>query len=257
VRLQNSHIVITGASRGIGASLARAVAGSGAKVTLLARGERPLKALAAELDGHAIAVDLTCADQLDGLIERIEHDAGPIDALVNNAAYAVAGEFINRSAREARTHVLTNLVAPMELCRQLVPRMVRRGRGNLMSISSVGAELSTRNTTCYSASKAGLNQFTVNLRRELRRTPLTVSLAVLSAVDTDMLTEGRQDPLLAAVDRRLKLMGALHPDTVAAALAAALERDRLTLVMPAAIAPIYHLRQLPNRFADLLMYRID
>jgi short-subunit dehydrogenase len=257
VRIHGSHIVVTGASRGIGASLARTLAGKGARVTLLARSEGPLKTLADELDAHAVAVDLTAADQLDGLVERIENDAGPIDALVNNAAYAVAGQFIDRSAHEARMHVLTNLAAPMELCRQLVPRMIERGRGNLMAISSVGAELSTRNTTCYSASKAGLNQLTVNLRRELARTPITVGLTILSGVDTDMLTAGRQDPLLAAIDKRLKLMGALNPDDVAVAVAGALERDRLTLVMPKAVAPMYHLRQLPSRFADLLMYRID
>ena len=86
--------------------------------------------------------------------------------------------------------MVTNLAAPIQLCRQVVSEMIRRGRGSVLNVSSVGAEVSTRNTTCYSASKAGLNQFTVNLRRELRRTPLTVSLAILAGVDTDMLAEG-------------------------------------------------------------------
>ena len=257
MQLRDSHVVITGASRGIGSSLARIVAARGARVTLIARSEGPLKALAAALGGHAVPLDLADADALDAVIARIEGAAGPIDALVNNAAYAVSGEFIARSAHEARMHVLTNLLAPMELCRQLVPRLIERGRGNLMNVSSVGAELSTRNTTCYSASKAGLNQFTVNLRRELARTPINVGLAVLTGVDTDMLTAGRQDPLLAAIDRRLKLMGALDPEDVARALADALEHDRRTLIMPKAVAPMYHLRQLPSRFADLLMYKID
>jgi short-subunit dehydrogenase len=257
MKLSGSHIVITGASRGIGAALARIVAERGARVTLLARSEAPLKALATQLGGLALPVDLTSPEELDGLVDRIESDAGPIEALVNNAAYAASGEFIDRSAQQLRTHILTNLVAPMELCRQLVPRMIDRGHGNLMTISSVGAELSTRNTACYSASKAGLNQFTLNLRRELRRAPITVSLAVLAGVDTDMLAEGRQDPVLAAVDRRLKLLGALNPDAVAVAVAGALETDRETLVMPKAVAPMYHLRQVPSRFADLLMYKID
>jgi len=257
MKLRDSHIVVTGASRGIGSQLARRLADRGACVTLVARSEIPLKRLAGELGGRAVAVDLSIADELDGLIQRIETEAGPIDALVHNAAYARAGQFIDRSAEEARRHVLTNLLAPMELTRQMVPRMIDRDRGNLLMVSSVGGELSTRNTTCYSASKAGLNQFTLNLRRELRRTPITVALAVLSGVDTDMLSEGRQDPLLAAVERRLKLLGALDPDAVAAAVVDTLEHDRLTLVMPKVIAPMYHLRQLPNRFADLLMARID
>jgi short-subunit dehydrogenase len=135
--------------------------------------------------------------------------------------------------------------------------MLERGHGNVLSVSSVAGELSNRNTTCYSASKAGLNQLTVNLRRELRRTPIVVGLAVLSSVATDMLTEGRRDPVLAAIDQRLKLMGALAPEGVATALAEALQRDRETVVLPKVVAPMYHLRQVPNRFADLLMYRID
>jgi short-subunit dehydrogenase len=257
MKLPGSHIVITGASRGIGASLARVVAERGARVTLLARNAERLLILATELKGHAVPVDLTSAENLDGLVEQIESAAGPIDALVNNAAYAVSGEFIQRTADEARMHILTNLLAPMELCRQVVPRMIERGSGNIMTISSVGGELSTRNTACYSASKAGLNQFTLNLHRELRHTPVTVGLAVLSAVDTDMLTEGRQDPVLAAVDRRLKLLGALNPDHVAIAIADALQGDRRLLVMPKGVAPLYHLRQIPNRVADLLMYKID
>ena len=257
MKLRGSHIVITGASRGIGAALARVVTDRGARVTLLARSEGPLKAIATQLGGLAVPVDLTSAEQLDGLIGRIESDAGPIDALVNNAAYAVSGEFIQRGDQQLRTHILTNLLAPMELCRQVAPRMIERGHGNLLAVSSVGAELSTRNTACYSASKAGLNQFTLNLRRELRRAPITVSLAVLAGVDTDMLAEGRRDPVLAAVDRRLKLLGALNPDDVAVALAKALETDRETLVMPKAVAPMYHLRQVPSRLADLLMYKID
>jgi len=257
MKLRESHIVITGASRGIGAALARIVAQRGARVTLLARSEGPLKTLATQLGGHAMPVDLTSAAALDGLIDRIENDAGPIDALVNNAAYAVSGEFIARTAHQTQMHILTNLLAPMELCRQVAPRMIERGHGNLLTVSSVAGELSTRNTACYSASKAGLNHFTANLRRELHRTPLTVSLAVLAGVDTDMLAEGRQDPVLAAVDRRLKLLGALNPDQVATAIAETLETDRQTLVMPKAAAPMYHLRQAPSRVADLLMHNID
>jgi short-subunit dehydrogenase len=256
MELRDAHVVLTGASRGIGASLARVLAARGARLTLLARSELPLKALAEEVGGYAVPIDLAAPDALDGIVDRIEAAAGPVSAVVNNAAYAQAGEFVSRSAVEARAHILTNLVAPMELYRQVLPRMLERGSGNLMSVSSVAGELSTRNTTCYSASKAGLNQLTINLRRELKRTPVVVSLAVLSSVATDMLTEGRRDPVLAAVDERLKLMGALAPDAVALALADALARDRETLVLPKVVAPMYHLRQVPNRITDLLMYRI-
>jgi len=257
MRVANAHIVITGGSRGIGASLAREVVRRGARVTLLARREGPLKELATELDAHAVPIDLTSADELDGLIGQIEDIAGPIDALVNNAAVAVSGEFVNSSAAEIRNHLLTNLAAPMELCRQIAPRMIARGHGNLMAISSISAEFALRNVASYGASKAGLNQFQVNLRRELKRTPIHVGLAILGGVETDMLVDGRRDPVIAAVDRRFRMLGALHPDNVATTLADALEQDRRTVVMPRVIAPSYHLRQVPSRLADALTWRID
>jgi NADP-dependent 3-hydroxy acid dehydrogenase YdfG len=78
MRLADSHIVITGASRGIGESLAREVAGCGARVTVLARSAGRLKDLADELGGLAVPVDLCAADELDSIIERIEAQAGPI-----------------------------------------------------------------------------------------------------------------------------------------------------------------------------------
>jgi short-subunit dehydrogenase len=256
MRLADSHIVITGASRGIGESLAREVAGRGARVTVLARSAGRLKELADELGGLAVPVDLCSADELDSIIERIEAQAGPIDALVNNAALSVAGPFVSQPAGVARDQVLANLCAPIELCRQAIPRMLDRGRGTVVAVSSVAAEMALRNVGCYAASKAGLNQLFVNLQRELSSTPVHVTLAILGEVRTQLVEENRRDPVLAGVARRVGKLGSLHPDDVASRLADAMEKDRRQLVLPLVVRPMYGLRQLPSRFSDLVTYGI-
>lgn len=257
MEFRDSHVVITGASRGIGASLAREVARRGARVTLLARTEGPLKQLADELDGFAMTIDLACAEGLDGIIDRIEERGGPVTALVNNAALAFAGEFIDQTAEQARSQILTNLYAPTELCRQVIPRMLERGGGNVVAISSVAAEVALRNVGCYAAAKAGLNQLFANLQREMSRTPVTVTLALLGEVQTDMVARNRRDPVLNQVADRVGRMGSLRPEDVARRLADALQRDRQLLIMPPVLKPVYHMRQVPSRFSDLLTRGID
>jgi short-subunit dehydrogenase len=252
MRLENAHVVITGASRGVGASIARAVVARGAKVTLLARNEEKLKELAENLGGHAVPVDLSSLDQLDGLIGRIEEEFGSIDVFVNNAAVSVNGEFVKQSAADVRTQFFTNLVAPALLCNQIVPLLVERRHGAVITVSSIAGELATRNIACYSASKGGLSQFMLGLARELRGTPVHVGLVILGEVQTDMLIEARKDPYIAAVADRLGKFGSLDPDDVGRGVARAVEEERETLVMPRLLAPTYFLRQLPNKFSDLL-----
>jgi len=127
--LLGAHVVVTGASRGIGAALAGELAGRGARVTLVARSEMPLKALAAEIGGVAVVADLADPSHLDGLVARIEAGAGPVDVLINNAAVAVVNRLVDQSADDIRQSFALNCVAPAELCRQVLPGMLARGRG--------------------------------------------------------------------------------------------------------------------------------
>ena len=137
VALAGAHAVVTGASRSIGAALARELAGRGARVTVVARSEAPLKAVAAEIGGTAVVADLADPDAVTGLIARIESEAGPVDVLVNNAAMAVIDRFVDQSAEGITASYALNVVAPMELCRQVLPGMLARSRGAVVSISSL------------------------------------------------------------------------------------------------------------------------
>ena len=252
--LRDTHTVITGAPRGIGAALAREFASRGSRVTVLARNAESLKAVAAETDGTAMTVDL--AEDLDGLVDRIEDLGGPIDVLVNNAAVVIPGSFAGLSGADVRMHVKVNLQAPMELCAQVIPKMLERERGAIVTISSLLGEISSPNTAPYAASKAGLTHFTENLRRELRRTPIHVLLAILGVVETDMMLQTHEDPVLTKIAGRLGRIGSMTSQDVAERIVTALEQQRPSLVLPKLVGPTYHLRQLPTRLTDVLMMGI-
>jgi len=98
MELAGKRVLITGASRGIGQALAERFTAAGARVALVARSEGPLKELADRLGGTAHPADLADRDQLDGLVDRIEADGGPVDVLVNNAGVDRAGFLIEMSA---------------------------------------------------------------------------------------------------------------------------------------------------------------
>ena len=138
MELRGRRVLITGASRGIGESLAHAFAGAGATVALVARSQDALEALAAELGGTAHAADLSDPTQVAALFPRVEDEAGPIDVLVNNAGIENPGGFIDAPEDEIRRVTQVNYLAPAELCRQAIPRMLRRGGGHIVNVSSMG-----------------------------------------------------------------------------------------------------------------------
>ena len=140
--LKGKRVLITGASRGIGESLAHAFAGAGAIVALVARSEDAIQTLAAELGGTAHPADLSDPTQVATLIQRVEDEAGPVDVLVNNAGLDAVGAFADAPSDELRQVTEVNYLAPAELCRQAIPRMLSRGSGRHQSISRLGQALS-------------------------------------------------------------------------------------------------------------------
>ena len=137
--LNNACALITGASKGIGASIARAFARQGAHVILAARSVNEIDQLADELNGSSLPLDVADPDQLAGVIDRVEAEIAPIDILVNNAGIETE-EFVEDIDENRIKEVLaTNLLAPMRLTRQVLPGMIERGRGHLLYTSSMAA----------------------------------------------------------------------------------------------------------------------
>jgi short-subunit dehydrogenase len=261
LNLAGAHAVVTGASRGIGTAVARELAARGTRVTVVARSETPLKALAAEVGGEAVPADLADPDQLDGLIARIEAAAGPVDLLVNNAALAVVGSLIDQSPEDIRQSFAVNTVAPLELCRQVLPGMLARGRGGLVNVSSLAGVTAFPTLTTYGATKAGLVHFTAALQRELRRTPVRATVVMLGEVSgTELMEQARRSPTIAAVSARLarvRALPTLTPGQVAKAVADAAAGGRRHMVIPSRVTPFHLIRELPSRLNDALLIGID
>src|SRR5262249_8520893 len=142
---------------------------------LVARSEGPLAKLAAEFGGDAYPADLSDPDAIAPLVARIEAD-GPIDVLVNNAGLDLTGTFTELPADGIGQLLAVNLLAPMLLCRDVIPAMVRRGRGHIMNVSSLAGTNALPGVVPYSTSKAGLSHFTAGLRAELKGTCVTTTL---------------------------------------------------------------------------------
>jgi short-subunit dehydrogenase len=259
--LRGAHAVVTGASRGIGAALARELSARGATVSVVARCEAPLAAIAAEVGGRAFPADLADPAQLDGLIGRIEATAGPVDVLVNNAGVAVVGRVTEQCATGVRQSFAVNSVAPVELCRQALPGMLARGRGRVVNISSLAGVTAFPTLAVYGASKAGMAHFTAALQRELRSTPVRVTMVQLGEVaGTEMMEQARRSPTIAAVSARLarvRALPTLTPEQVARDVTDAAVAGRRHLVTPRRVTAMHLIRELPSRLNDALLIGIE
>ena len=206
MELTGKRVLITGASRGIGESLAHAFAGAGAVVALVARSEEAIQKLAADLGGTAHPADLANPTQVATLIQRVEDEAGPIDVLVNNAAVGTPGGFADASSDDLRQITEVNYLAPAELCRQAIPRMLARGGGHIVNISSGAGSVMFPGLVIYAASKAALSHFTAGLRADFRGLPIRTTLVELGPVMTEMLAHTEDyEPTAKSFERAYRL----------------------------------------------------
>jgi short-subunit dehydrogenase len=256
MRVAGTHVLLTGATGDIGRRLATHLSDAGARLTLVARSTQPLEALAADLGAHAVPADLTDRDTLRSLIRDVEQAHGPVDVLVNNAGTETVGHLTHLSADDLENLVALNLLAPVELCRQVLPGMTARGRGHLVNISSLAGVATFPGLATYGATKAGLTHFTSGLRADLRGGPIGTLAVEIGPVSSQMM--GRiadHPPTAAAFDRVLGLraLTMLDPDAVARAVVAAVEDDQPTLRMPRRAAPLASLTHAPRSVVRLAL----
>jgi len=164
--------LITGASRGIGAATARELARRGYALALAARSAGPLAALAAELSRAGapalpIPTDLCSRDEIERLARLALAQFGHIDALIHNAGIGGDRPIAQVQGDTVATILDTNLRAPIELTRALLPGMLERRRGAIVFVASVIGHIGMPASAIYSASKFGLRGFAHGLRREV------------------------------------------------------------------------------------------
>jgi short-subunit dehydrogenase len=182
------HVAITGASSGIGEALAREWARAGARLTLVARRKELLDKLAADCGGDALALahDLADPAKATGWLAEAEARHGPIDVLVNNAGMENVGLAATSDPAVGQKVLQLNLVTPLLLTRELLPRMLARHAGSIVQVASAAALAAPPGQTWYGASKAGLAQFTETLRGEIRGSGVHLCVVYPGPVKTPM-----------------------------------------------------------------------
>jgi short-subunit dehydrogenase len=231
--------VITGASRGIGAAVARAAAAEGATVGLIARDEGDLQAVLDASGGRgAIAVaDVADADALTVAIGRLEAQLGPPDVLVANAGIGQYGAFADVTADELERVVRVNVLGMAHAIRLVVPGMIERRRGHIVTLGSIAGRLGSPFEAVYSASKFAGVGLTEALVVELEPYGIGVSMVNPGPVDTDF-GAARGHPY----DRdRPKPVA---PEQVADSVIRAIEGGRLERYVPGWFRPAVLVRHL-------------
>jgi uncharacterized protein len=166
--------LVTGASSGIGEAFARALAGRGDDVVLIARSARRLEAIAAELTAkHGIRADVIVADLADvgapdAIVAELVARAIVVDTLVNNAGFGTHGEFVVLDPQRERDEITVNVYAPVALTRALLPGMLARKRGAVINVASTAAFQPVPYMATYGATKAFVLSFTEALAEEVR-----------------------------------------------------------------------------------------
>jgi len=187
--LDHVGAVVTGASRGIGEAIARALAAAGARVALVARGREALESLAAGLGAGAFAVPCDLRDEraVSAAVGTLGATlGGPPRILVNNAGLFRVARLHELGAGDFETMVGVNLVAPYRFIRALLPAMLAAGTGHIITIGSV-ADRSTRSGNAgYAASKYGARAMHEVLRAETRGSGVRATLVSPSATDTTL-----------------------------------------------------------------------
>jgi NAD(P)-dependent dehydrogenase (short-subunit alcohol dehydrogenase family) len=181
------QIAITGASRGIGRSVAERFLGQGWRVWALVRREASVGPLRGLGDLHVVTFDAASPDSVLAAAQRLTTEAGHLTALVNNAGVSLAAPLAHTSTEDFLHLQTVNVTAPFLLCRELIPAMVKSGAGRVVNVASVAARKGLKYASAYCASKHALLGLTRALAVELAPRGITVNAVCPGWTDTDTL----------------------------------------------------------------------
>jgi len=217
--------VITGASSGIGEAAARALAGAGYRLALLARRADRIQALAAELGDGALAIeaDVTDRDSLVAAAERVKGELGGADILVNNAGVMLLAPFTSDQQAEHRQMVEVNLLGAITATEVFLDQL-RDGGGDLVNISSVAGRTARAGNAVYAATKWGMNGWSEALRQELQP-DIRVTVIEPGAVETELTDHITHAETKQATEQFVKDL-AIRPEDIAEVIVFAVTRPR-------------------------------
>ena len=238
------NVLITGASSGIGAGLARRFAADGHTVGICARRADRLQevlddCLATAPASRSWVIDLSDLDAVTSFAEQADDELGGIDLVVNNAGIPKRRNALQLTPEVVDEVMAVNYASPVRLTLALLPRMIERGRGRILTISSVAARLGPPREAAYSASKAAISAFMESLAVDLDGTPVTVHLVNPGIIDTELFHLPDNEPSLGDLD-------ALPVEALVDAVMEQLDEGRFEIYVPEWLSGIAS-----NRYADL------
>lgn len=177
MKLEGKRVLLSGATGGIGRAIAEQLAAEGAKVVLSSRKKAELTELAKSLPGGARRHKVIVADlSKDGAAAKLVRDAGNVDVLVANAAVPGSGKLTEYSPDELTRALRVNLESPMLMARELAPKLIKKGEGQIVLIGSLAGRVASPRASIYNATKFGLRGFALGLREDLHPHGVGVSL---------------------------------------------------------------------------------
>ncbi|WP_445160420.1 SDR family NAD(P)-dependent oxidoreductase [Mycobacterium sp. Dal123C01] len=238
--LSKTAALVTGASSGIGAATAKALAAQGSSVALLARRAERLADLKAEIESAGgtalvVAADVTDAEQVASAVQRTVAELGRLDILVNNAGLMQSGPADQASLGDWDQMVAVNVQGVLYATRAALPHLIEaaadsgRGVADLVTVSSTAGWVARPNTAVYSLTKFGVNAFSEGLRQEVLGKRVRVGVVGPGTVDTELfshLAESSRE----AFERQTAGMVKLRPEDIADAVLFMVTRDRRVAV---------------------------
>jgi short-subunit dehydrogenase len=218
VELNGRKALLTGATGGLGRAIAIGLAERGARIVLSSRKPTELEGLAGSLPGaghETVVADLA----EEGATALLLEAAGEVDVLVANAGLPASGPLDGFSQEQIGRALRVNLESPVRMARELYPRMVERGAGHLVFLSSISGKAATARASLYAATKFGLRGFAFCLREDLRGSGVGVSVISPGAIRAaGMFADSGAKPP--------PMIGTGTPEQVAGAVVRAIERNR-------------------------------
>jgi NAD(P)-dependent dehydrogenase (short-subunit alcohol dehydrogenase family) len=197
--LEGRTAFVTGASRGIGRSIALALGRAGAAVACAARTLDQIESAAAEIEAAggracAIQLDVTRGAQITAAVRDAEAALGPVDILVNNAGITLDKPSVEVTDEDWDAVLTTNLASMFRCCRAVAPGMIERGRGKIINIGSMYGKLGVSHYAAYCASKAAADGLTRSLAAEWARHGIQVNCLAPGYMNTDIPRAAMADP---------------------------------------------------------------